>query len=470
MKRSEIFFGLVRIPMDFLMVVSAFLLAYRLRLYSDFIPGYQFPINLGVYQTVDKYMQFTLSFAGIFIVFNAIRARYQLKTTQRFSKEIIDTFYGTILLVMAIITYFFAIHELFFSRLVLGFSGVFTLIFVVAGRTVIHLLQYAALHYGIGKRRVLILGDGEVTKKIAKQLKKDVRYEVLAPLSMCTTEALEQKVREEHVEEIIQTKSKTSSVQAAQILDFCREYHIDYHFVPDLIEVQRTNIAVQLLGGIPVLSLKPTPLDGWGNVLKRTMDLTFSVIGVAMLSPVLIAIAIGIKCDSPGPILYNQLDDGKPAMRVGRHGKPFRFLKFRTMHPNCHALRYTALKDHNARQNTPLVKIKNDPRITRLGRFLRRWSFDELPQLWNVISGDMSLVGPRPHLPEEVALYQRKHKFVHTIKPGITGLAQVSGRSDLPFEEEVRLDTYYIEHWSVWLDLKILLKTIGVVWSGKGAD
>lgn len=470
MKRSEIFFGLVRIPVDFLMVASAFLLAYKLRLYSDFIPGYQFPINLGVYQTWDKYMTFTMQIAGFFVIFNAIRGRYQLKITEKFSKEIISTFSATIILIMAIITYFFAIHELFFSRLVLIFSGILTVLFVIAGRTLTHLVQYIALHYNIGTRRVLILGDGEVTKKIAKQLKKDVRYHVLPPLTNYTFDALGEKIQEEKVEEIIQTKSHLSSVQAAEILDFCREYHIAYHFVPDLIEVQRTNIAVRLIKGIPILSLKPTPLDGWGNVIKRTIDIVASTTGLIILSPLIIIIAIGIKTDSPGPILYSQLDDGTPAMRVGRHEKSFKFLKFRTMHPNSHAMRYKELKAHNARQNTPLVKIKNDPRVTRFGKFLRRWSLDELPQLWNVVIGDMSLVGPRPHLPEEVALYQRRHKFVHTIKPGITGLAQVSGRSDLPFEEEMRLDTYYIEHWSVLLDLKIMLKTIAVVLSGKGAD
>ena len=133
------------------------------------------------------------------------------------------------------------------------------------------------------------------------------------------------------------------------------------------------------------------------------------------------------------------------------------------MKSGTHHLRYTELAEKNIRKDSPLVKIKDDPRITRVGRFLRRFSIDELPQLWNVVKGEMSLVGPRPHLPEEVANYERHHRFVLTIKPGITGLAQISGRSDLPFEKEVRLDTYYIENWSLLLDLKILLKTVGVV-------
>jgi lipopolysaccharide/colanic/teichoic acid biosynthesis glycosyltransferase len=133
------------------------------------------------------------------------------------------------------------------------------------------------------------------------------------------------------------------------------------------------------------------------------------------------------------------------------------------MVPNSHNLRYTELAHLNSREGTPMVKIKNDPRVTRLGRFLRKTSLDELPQLFNVLKGEMSLVGPRPHLPEEVAKYQKHHKFVLTIKPGITGMAQTSGRSDLDFEREVKLDTYYIENWSLLLDIKIIFKTLLII-------
>jgi lipopolysaccharide/colanic/teichoic acid biosynthesis glycosyltransferase len=136
------------------------------------------------------------------------------------------------------------------------------------------------------------------------------------------------------------------------------------------------------------------------------------------------------------------------------------------MYPKVHNLRYTELAKQNIRNGTPMVKIKNDPRVTNVGRFIRKYSIDELPQLFNVLIGNMSLVGPRPHLPEEVEKYQKHHKFVLTIKPGITGLPQISGRSDLNFEEEIKLDSFYIEHWSPWLDTKIILKTFGVLFKG----
>ena len=156
-------------------------------------------------------------------------------------------------------------------------------------------------------------------------------------------------------------------------------------------------------------------------------------------------------------------------MRIGQGGKPFPYFKFRSMVPGTHNMRYRELSEKDTRKGAPVVKIENDPRITRVGGFIRKFSIDELPEFFLVLTGKMSLVGPRPHMPEEVAKYKPEHKKVLTIKPGITGLAQISGRADLDFDEEVRLDTYYIEHWSPWLDLYILFKTPIVVIFRKGA-
>ncbi|MCC7432050.1 sugar transferase [Candidatus Peregrinibacteria bacterium] len=198
--------------------------------------------------------------------------------------------------------------------------------------------------------------------------------------------------------------------------------------------------------------------------MKRSFDFIGAICGIILLSPIMIITAILIKLDDPkGTIIFKFLDDGSRVKRVGQKGRLFNFYKFRSMKPNTHNLRYSELAHLDTRQGTPMVKIKNDPRITKIGSFIRKTSIDELPQLFNVLKGEMSLVGPRPHLPEEVAKYQKHHKFVLTLKPGITGMAQISGRSDLDFEKEVKLDTYYIENWSLLLDLKILIKTILVI-------
>jgi lipopolysaccharide/colanic/teichoic acid biosynthesis glycosyltransferase len=181
--------------------------------------------------------------------------------------------------------------------------------------------------------------------------------------------------------------------------------------------------------------------------------------------------ALLIKLTSKGPIFFRKLPDSTPSRRIGEDGVPFPYFKFRTMRHDAHDLRYDPdfQKEHGTLREGPLVKIKNDPRVTPVGRFLRAWSIDELPEFFLVLKGDMSLVGPRPHLPEEVDMYKPHHRRVLSIKPGITGMAQISGRADLDFEDEVKIDTWYIEHWSPVLDLWILLKTPFVVLGRKGA-
>ncbi|MBI4975293.1 sugar transferase [Candidatus Peregrinibacteria bacterium] len=268
------------------------------------------------------------------------------------------------------------------------------------------------------------------------------------------------------MEEIIQTESNLKEGQAEDILEICDLNHVSYKFVPDLLEVRRTNISIEEVGAIPIISLKSTPLDGWGKVIKRILDITGAVIGIILFSPILIITAMAIKLDSKGPILFTKLDNETPVKRVGQFGKLFNFYKFRSMKPNTDGMRYTKLSGLNMRTEGPLVKITNDPRITRVGKFIRKYSIDELPQLWNVLIGNMSLVGPRPHLPEEVNKYEKKHRFVLTIKPGMTGIPQTSGRSELTFEDEVKMDRYYIENWSLWLDIKIIFKTLGVILKG----
>ncbi len=170
--------------------------------------------------------------------------------------------------------------------------------------------------------------------------------------------------------------------------------------------------------------------------------------------------ALAIVLESGAPVFFSRKDDGQLVKRIGQFGKPFTYFKFRSMKQNTDSLRYDeAMQEKNVRKGTPMVKIVDDPRVTKVGQWIRRFSLDELPEFFLVLKGDMSLVGPRPHLPEEVAQYQKHHKRVLHMKPGITGLAQVTGRSDLDFEDEVRLDTYYMEHWALWLDLVIVLKT-----------
>ena len=462
MKKSELFFGIIKIPMDFLMTVLAFIIAYNFRLYADKNNLFEKAIDYAVLPSLNEYLSFSIYAAAALVFIFAINKMYTLKITQKFSKEAKKTTFLCGIWVMTIITYYFFIREFPFSRLAILFSWSFTLITILFGRAFINIIQRICLLSGIGKRRIIIFGSNAITNEIKEKILKDPIYEIVA--SIKTFKELENsKIK---ADELIQTNSNISDNQNEIILDFCETNHINYRFIPDLLEVQRTNIEIETMYGIPVIKINPTPLEGWGKVLKRILDIIGASLGLIILSPIMILTALSIKIDSKGPILFSKLDNGEPVKRVGQKGKKFIFYKFRSMYPNTHKLRYEKLSGKNTRKDGPLVKIKNDPRVTSVGKFIRKYSIDELPQLWNVLIGNMSLVGPRPHLPEEVAQYKKHQRFVLTIKPGVTGLPQISGRSDLNFEEEVKLDRYYIENWSTWMDIKIIFKTIFVVLRG----
>lgn len=476
MKRSEIAFGIIKIPVDFIMTFAAFIAAYELRLITEPISWISKPIDYSVLPTQIEYIYFSITVAIALVAVFALGKMYNLKTTHKFSKETkrVVTLCG--IWIMLIITYFFFTRTFPFSRLAIIYSWTLTFILVIAGRAFIRLIQNAFLRAGIGKRRLLFIGNNGVTNELSKTLNLDLSYKIVGLIgntspktdikNLGSISQLEYILKKRKIDEVIQTKSDMTETQAENILELCDLNHISYRFTPDLVDVRKTNIEIETLGSIPVINLKPTPLDGWGKVIKRTLDIVGATLGFILLSPIFLITAIAIKTDSKGPIIFSHLDDGSSVKRVGQRGKLFKFYKFRSMQEKTDSKRYSDLAHKNTRKDGPLVKIKNDPRVTKVGRFIRKYSIDELPQLWNVLIGNMSLVGPRPHLPEEVAKYERHHKFILTIKPGLTGLPQTSGRSDLSFEEEVKLDRYYIENWSLWRDIKLIFKTIRVILKG----
>ncbi len=212
------------------------------------------------------------------------------------------------------------------------------------------------------------------------------------------------------------------------------------------------------------------PLDDpYNRAAKRIFDIVLSSILILLTSPIMAIAWLCIKFESRGPALHTRLDDGSPVFRIGRDGMPFPYCKFRSMRHGTHSLRYTALAERNTRSG-PLVKIDNDPRVTRVGRFIRKWHVDELPEFFMVLRGDMSIVGPRPHLPEEVERYAPHHRKVLCVKPGITGLTQIMGGSRLRYCEEIAYDHEYIRKWSLWRDLLIVIRTPFAIVSQRGDD
>jgi exopolysaccharide biosynthesis polyprenyl glycosylphosphotransferase len=244
------------------------------------------------------------------------------------------------------------------------------------------------------------------------------------------------------------------------LLHVCEQQQIRAQIVPDFFQLTKNQLQVEELDGIPLLSSRDLSIQGWNLVLKRAADLVLIVLLGLVALPVVALIALAIRMNSAGPVIYRQT-------RIGKNGKPFTCYKFRSMITGADSQQGLVAKMNEA--TGPLFKMRNDPRTTAVGQWLRRYSLDELPQFYNVLRGDMSLIGPRPNLPQEVEQYQEWHKKRLSVSPGITGLWQVSGRSDLTFDEMVLLDIYYVENWTLALDLHILLRSIPAVVKGRGA-
>lgn len=235
---------------------------------------------------------------------------------------------------------------------------------------------------------------------------------------------------------------------------------IDLILASSLVDVTGDRTTIRPVDGLPMLHVEHPRLAGGGRLIKTMMDRFGAMVLLVLLAPLLVTVAVAIRVDSPGPALFRQV-------RVGKDGREFVIYKFRTMHLDAEA-RLTELR-HLNEHNGVLFKIRDDPRVTRVGRWLRRLSLDELPQLVNVLTGEMSLVGPRPPLPAEVEAYPADMRRRLAVAPGMTGLWQVSGRADLPWDEAVRLDLRYVENWSLALDLVIMLRTLAAVWRTSGA-
>jgi exopolysaccharide biosynthesis polyprenyl glycosylphosphotransferase len=271
---------------------------------------------------------------------------------------------------------------------------------------------------------------------------------------------LREVIRSAGAECVFVAASALSPAEIAHVAKAVRLEGVEVRVTATLPEMLASRLTVQPIGGMMALSLKPVRLSGTQAVVKRAFDLGVSSLGLLVLSPVLLGVAVAVRLSSPGPIFYRQV-------RVGQRGRPFTILKFRTMRDGADTMVAELRLKHG--MNDLMFKLQDDPRVTRVGRLLRRFSLDEIPQLINVVRGEMSLVGPRPPLPEEVTEYEDWQFDRLEVPPGVTGLWQVSGRSELSFDECVRLDLFYIENWSLAYDLYIVAKTLPVLASRRGA-
>lgn len=460
------------------MIVLAGMSAYYIR-FSEFTTEIRpaiFNLPLG------GYFKIVLFIALTWLVVFALSGLYNIKDARKLSKEIMRVILACSTGFVLIVVLIFFRRELFDSRFIVLAGWIIAIIYVSIGRILIRFIQRALFKYGIGVHKVILVGNSQTTENLMHYYSsaRNSGFDIVKRLRNFDIETADDLAgflknhrnggAGKKVDEIIQSDPNLSKTEILRLYDFADEYHLTFKYAADLLGTKVLKTEVAETAGIPIVEVKKTPLDGWGRIVKRLFDVVGSLLLIIALSPILLITAIMVKLDSHGPIFFSRRDDGEIVYRVGQGGKLFRYFKFRSMVPNMDGKRYTELADKNIRDDGPMVKIKDDPRVTRFGKFIRRWSIDELAELFLVLRGNMSLVGPRPHLPEEVAKYEHRHKKTLTIKPGMTGLAQISGRSDLTFEEEVKLDAYYIENWSLLLDLMVLLRTPLAVTRGRKAE
>jgi exopolysaccharide biosynthesis polyprenyl glycosylphosphotransferase len=373
----------------------------------------------------------------------------------------------------------YLIHAEDISRSVVLMTVALVTVSLSVRRLVYRLTIYRRFERGVGTRNVLIAGTGPEAHALRRHL-DSIRHlgysfkgfiDLPGPISgsgsrfaadsadiVGTLDTMFQRARKEFVDEIFFTTPCERGI-VQDVLVQARAHGVDLRVVPDMYDGLAWNSPIEYIGQFPTIPLHSGHVPEMGLVLKRGMDLLLAALTLAILAPLLVLIAAAIKLDSDGPILYL-------SERIGKKGCVFRCVKFRTMVSDAEK-RKAELAHMNERDGV-LFKISKDPRITRLGRFLRKYSLDELPQFINVLRGDMSIVGPRPPLASEVREYKLSHLRRLDVMPGITGLWQVQARQDPSFDNYISLDVTYVDNWSIWLDLRILARTIGVVIAGTG--
>ncbi len=458
MKRNDLFFATFLVPVDYVMLVLSGVFVYFLRFtaFTSLRPViYEIPFK----EYLISVFLIALTWLGIFV----LSGLYNLGLKRRFSKEVPKIFLACSMGTMFIVTFIFFKGEYFSSRFIILAAWIVSIFFVSLGRASIHILRLLAYKKGKNLEPVLILGKDKTTEQIIRYLQDNTRvgYRVLGNPKSFLSLKEEWLDRVGEINEIIQTDPLLERSEVLKIIDFCQEHQIIFRYAADIFDSLASNVQMETINGIPIITLGQTALCGWGRIVKRFIDLVCASLSLVFLSPLFLILAIIIKIDSRGPVFVS-------LKRVGQKNHPFQLYKFRSMVPNAQKLKEQLLK-HNEREG-PLFKMKDDPRITRFGHFLRRTSLDELPQFFNILKGEMSLVGPRPHEPQEIANYARRHKQLLAIRPGLTGLPQISGRSKLSFNKEAKLDIYYIENWSLLFDLQIILMTIPVILTTKNAS
>lgn len=465
--RKDFLIPLLTVISDILAIEAAFIFSYWLRFYS---PLTKFiPVTLG-FPPLDAYVGGSLVVIPAWLFLFNTRKMYRARRNLYFSDEffaIVRIVFMGMLLVMSAAFFYRAFS---YSRLVFAMLGFSALIVLSMGRFLVMKFEQAWYRRGNDLKSVVIVGNDATAARMANTLSSDpslgyliIGYfspngtdsgETITAKHLGTIQDVPTYCRQHKPDLILISLSYREHPQLYELVRECEGLNTEMMMAPDLLEIMTNQVRVQEIEGIPWIRIKAVPLSTWNLIAKRGFDLLLASLVLLLSSPLFLLVAILIKLGSRGNVFYLQ-------ERVGLDGKPFHIIKFRTMR-------------EDAEQRTgPVWAQKEDPRVTPIGRFLRKFSIDELPQLWNVMRGDMSLVGPRPEREHFVQQFRKEipqYLDRHRVKTGMTGWAQVNGlRGNAPIGERTRYDVYYVENWSLVFDLKIILKTIRAVLFGKDA-
>lgn len=453
--------SLVLAVADVGLVVLAFLAAYWIR----FVLPAEETNALGI----DQYVRMGLTLGCIASVLLALHKMYSVRTWPAWPARLNAIVSALSTAAVLALAFSFFHGDAPFSRLWFATGWALAVLLLMTWRALARAPLVALAHALAPAKRILVVGANRVGEQVATELAGH-KHEVVGyvdngsdlerlsdfPLLGAISQ-LEQLVHTLAVDEVVVALPAGRREQVSRIIARGFHRHVTVKVLPGLHELLPQRFEVHDVGGRSYIGFTPVAPVSW---VKRVADLALTTLALVALSPVLLAVIVAIKLDSAGPIFYRQL-------RVGKDGQHFLMLKFRSMCVDADQ-KLEALRSKNEATG-PLFKMREDPRVTRVGRFIRRWSLDELPQLFNVIRGEMSLVGPRPPLPAEVEQYEDwQHGRLRAV-PGLTGLWQVSGRSEVPFHDMVRLDLHYIRNWSLGLDFEIMLRTIPAVFTNRGA-
>jgi len=467
--------------LDAFTVALAFRLAYWARYTAQLggaIQGFDF-------RNLNDYRFYALLLVGAIVVAFAVRGLYRLPRGTTFLAEATTAWGAVTVANAAVLVIVFLQPEFVSSRLFVVYAWGAILLFVTLERGLRRLVRDQLWKRGIGVERAVVVGSGPAAQRVMSYLAtaNDLGFHlvgfvddlpvaegwaiatsrsIIRPERLGESDALARIIKDDGISEVVIALPPQAHDRILSVITACRDADVGFQLVPDVFELSLGRVQINELHGVPLISVRASRIQGWNLWIKRGVDILGASVALILMAIPMLMIALAIKLErhSPGPIFIKQT-------RVGKNGKDFTCYKFRSMHTNAEEMNDAVLPNGNG--DIRLRKHKEDPRRTLVGRFIRPTSLDELPQFFNVLIGKMSLVGPRPQVRAEVDHYEPWHHQRLAVTPGITGLWQVSGRSDLTFEEMVRLDIYYAENWSVRLDLEILLRTPRAVLSMRGA-